>query len=491
MVEFFGRNFILVYFFYGLSFYSMGLAILLEVSHSSELDFAKALRPLGWFGILHGSHEWLEMFLLIQLQAGVIPGEFWIGPLRLILLSSSFLLLIDFGARLITGQTSGKTILLIMMSALGIWLLGLVWLFFSLDSTLSWFVAADVYTRYSLAIPGAALTVWGLILQKQRFYQAEMKSFGQDVIIAAVAFGLYGAIGQLFASPSIIFPSSFLNAEIFLQWFGFPIQVFRASMACVTAIFIIRSLRAFQVENNRQIEELRLAQIEERRRLETLRSELLHRTVKAQELERQRIARELHDETGQSITALSLGLRALAEMIPHNPTKAMGQVQQLQDISKDSLKELQRLVAGLHPPQLDDLGLTAALRWFANETQTRYGQKVNVYSEGDGNVIPIETRVVLFRIAQEAVTNVIRHANASEVSIRLSLSSKEVLLQVEDNGIGFDFNSTIKTGIGQSQLGLLGMIERATLVGGTCSINSQPGKGTQVIVRVPITPGES
>ena len=491
MVEFFGRNCILVYFFYGLSFYSMGLAVLLEVSHSSELDFAKALRPLGWFGILHGSHEWLEMFLLIQLQAGLVPGEFWIGPLRLILLSGSFLLLIDFGARLITGQTSGKKILLILMTATAIWLLGLLWLFFSLDSTRSWLVAADVYTRYSLAIPGAALTVWGLILQKRKFYQAEMKSFGQDVIIAALAFGLYGAIGQLFATPSPIFPSPFLNAEIFIQWFGFPIQVFRAAMACIAAIFIIRSLRAFQVENSRRIEALRFAQIEERRRLETLRSELLHRTVKAQELERHRIARELHDETGQSLTALSLGLRVLAEMIPHNPTKAMIQVEQLQEISKDSLKELQRLVAGLHPPQLDDLGLTAALRWFANETHTRYGQKINVYSEGDVTIIPTDVRVVLFRITQEAVTNVIRHANASEVNIRLRMSTNEVLLQIEDDGIGFNVDSTIDSGIGQARLGLLGMMERATLVGGTCSIKSQPGKGTQVIASVPIPPGES
>jgi signal transduction histidine kinase len=162
-------------------------------------------------------------------------------------------------------------------------------------------LAADVYTRYSLAIPGAALTVWGLLVQRRKFFQAGMSGFGRDVSLAALAFGLYGGIGQLFASPSAIFPSPYINAEVFLRWFGFPIQVFRAAMACLAAVFIIRSLRAFEVESRRREEKLRDEQGAEQHRLEELRSELLHRTVQAQESERQRIARELHDETGPTI----------------------------------------------------------------------------------------------------------------------------------------------------------------------------------------------
>jgi signal transduction histidine kinase len=108
-------------------------------------------------------------------------------------------------------------------------------------------------------------------------------------------------------APSNVFPSNFLNAENFLGWFGFPIQFFRSVMACIAAIAIISSLRAFEEETRRQIETLSNAQLAEHKRLELLRGELLRRTVRAQELERQRIARELHDELGQTLTALSAG----------------------------------------------------------------------------------------------------------------------------------------------------------------------------------------
>jgi signal transduction histidine kinase len=346
-------------------------------------------------------------------------------------------------------------------------------------------IAADVYTRYSLAIPGAALTVWGLLLQRRNFLQMGLPDFGRDVLIAAIAFGLYGGIGQLFASPSIIFPSAYLNASIFLQWFGFPIQVFRAAMATIAAIFIVHSLRAFEVENRRRIEALREAQLAERQRLEATRAELLHRTVKAQESERQRIARELHDETGQTLTALGLGLRGLTETISTDPPHAVEQARQLEFMAVDGLDELQRLVSGLHPPQLDDLGLMAALRWYANQVTHHFGLPVQLSSQGTPNELPIEIRTVVFRIAQEAVTNTIRHAGASQAAIRLDFTPPELCLEVEDNGAGFDVDKVLKNSAVRPCWGLLGIKERAALIGATCQILSQPGKGTLIIVCVP------
>jgi signal transduction histidine kinase len=221
-------------------------------------------------------------------------------------------------------------------------------------------------------------------LQRQRFIRAGLGGFGRDVALAALAFLLYGVVGQLFASPSNIFPSNYLNAVEFLRWFGFPIQVFRAAMACIAAIFIIRSMRSLEEETRRRIESLREAQLAERRRLENVRSELLHRTVKAQEAERQRIARELHDETGQTLTALGLGLRGLSETVQNNPGRAAQQAKQLEGVAVAGLDELQRLVSGLHPPQLDDLGLSAALRWYAGEITRRGGLRVSFTRGGCG-----------------------------------------------------------------------------------------------------------
>ena len=475
---------ITVYFFYGLSFFSMGLAVLLEVGRSSELDFARALRSLAGFGIIHGGHEWIEMFLLIHPDAQNASVYQFVGPGRVILLAISFLFLIAFGARLIAGRNRTRWSWQMLGAISAIWAVGLIWLFVFEPSD-SRLVALDVYTRYSLAIPGAALTAWGLILQRQKFLQAGMKSFGRDMVAGAIAFGLYGGIGQLFVSPSNVFPSGFLNSKVFLDVFGFPIQFFRSAMACIAAIAIISSLRAFEEETRRQIEALNHAQFAERKRLEELRAELLRRTVRAQELERQRIARELHDELGQTLTALGLGLRAISDAATSKPEKVSRQARQLQGVVDSGISGLQNLVSGLHPPQLDDFGLISALRWYGAEAKERFGLSVTVSSRGNEAALSIDVRTVLFRIVQESLTNVIRHAKTDQAEVFVNFDDHEVRIRVEDNGSGFDVDATLGKP-GYPCWGLLGMIERIGLIGGECHIVSEPGKGTIVEVSVPI-----
>jgi signal transduction histidine kinase len=475
---------ITVYFLYGLSFFSMGLTVLLEVGRSSEFDFARALRFLAGFGLVHGTHEWLEMFLLIYPQSQEFSFYRWVGMGRVVLLAVSFLFLISFGATLVVGPRRMRLSRQMLGVITSIWVLGLVWLFLTELPTV-WVVAADVYTRYSLAIPGAALTAWGLFLQRQKFLQVGMKGFGRDVIVAALAFGLYGGIGQLFVSPSVVFPSNFLNSESFLEWTGFRIQLFRSVMACIAAISIISSLRAFEEENRREIENLRQTQLEERQRLEELREKLLRQTVRAQELERQRIARELHDEIGQTLTALGLGLRAIADSAASNPERVSKQARELQSGVSTGLFGLQNLITGLHPPQLDDFGLVSALRWHSTQMGDRLGLKVSITSQGEEGTLSQEVRTVLYRIVQECLTNVIRHAKADHVDIQLSFTDAEVCVRVEDNGCGFD----VEAALNRQEYpcwGLLGMQERALLVNGKCVISSEPGMGALIEVVVPL-----
>jgi signal transduction histidine kinase len=214
-----------------------------------------------------------------------------------------------------------------------------------------------------------------------------------------------------------------------------------------------------------------------------LRAELLHRTVQAQELERRRIAHELHDETGQTLTALGLGLRGLTQTIPSEPQRAIDQAQELESVATNGIAGLQRMVSGLHPPQLDELGLLAALRWYAQETQTRYGIPVTITGSPDVEQLADEVRLVLFRIVQEAITNTVRHAQASQIQVSLEINEAEIHLVVSDDGKGFDVNSVLG-GSEYKCIGLLGMIERSALIGGDCQIRSQPGSGVTVEVRV-------
>ncbi len=487
MADLFTRNMIVVYFFYGLSFFAMGLAILLEFGHSSKLDFARALRPLIGFGLIHGAHEWFEMFLLIHDRISGTLHSAWVLPFRIIALAASFLFLIAFGARLITGLSKPKLYVGLLSTITAIWVIGLLGVLINASTSQVRATAADVYTRYALAIPGSILTVWGLVIQRRKFIQIGMPGIGRDVLLAAIAFGLYGCIGQVFTSPSTIFPSAYLNSQVFLQVTGFPIQAFRAVVATMAAVFITRSLRAFEVESNQRIEELRLAQVAEQQRLEALKAELLHKTVIAQEAERQRIARELHDETGQTLTALGMGLRGISETIASNRDRAIQQASQLEKLAVEGVEELQRMVSGLHPPQLDDLGLLAAIRWYANDVSLHSGIPINVTNQGNKPIISPDVRAVVFRIAQEAITNVIRHANATKIDIRLDYTPENIYLRVEDNGQGFNTDVVLKKKPGKpTAWGLLGMSERASLVGGTCNIFSHPGKGTLIEINVPI-----
>jgi signal transduction histidine kinase len=475
------ENIDIVFFFYGLSFFCMGLAIFLETGRSSESEFSKALQPLSVFGIVHGSHEWFEMFIFTHPQICGDPGNVWISVLRVVLLAISFIFLTHFGAGLVIGPHRKRMHRITLGAIAGLWLLGLLMVYLRLPDESSKIIAADVYTRYSLAIPGAVLTAWGLLMQRQKFLEAGLTRYGNDVAIAAFSFLIYGVVGQLFASPSAIFPSSFLNAELFIRWFGFPVQIIRAMSAALAAFFIIRSLRAFEEENKHRIEMLREAQLEERRQLEATRAELLHRTVIAQESERKRIARELHDETGQTFTGLGLGLRSLAETIRTDPQRAIQQTRQLEGLTSQGIEELQRLVGGLHPPQLDDLGLVAALRWYCSEVCQHSHMRTSLTSHGNDQNIPSDVRVVLFRIVQEAITNILRHAEATQASVEINTAEGSIYIKIEDNGRGFSVDETLQNST-KPHWGLLGMLERAALIQAECNILSQPGKGTVIIV---------
>ncbi len=490
MAEFFSQNLIAVFFFYGLAFFCMGLAIYLELGHSSEMYFAQALRPLSWFGIIHGSHEWLEMFLILKAGQG---GQFDLGiinTLRLIFLATSFCMLITFGVWLVAVNLTTRQKLALLGLAASIYLVGLIWLLLSNPISPSSLAQADVYTRYSLAIPGAVLACWGLLLQRRRFVEVGLYSFGRDVVIAAMAFAFYGGVGQLFASPTTLFPSDKINSEVFLNFMGFPIQVFRAIMAMLAAVFIIRSLRAFEAENRQRIEQLQASQLAEQRNLENLRGELFQRTVRAQEAERQRIARELHDGIGQTLTALGLGIRGLVDKMEKDAPQVTTQAKQLQEIATSGLDELRHMVNGLHPPHLDDLGFVSAIRALGREVNEMTGLNIIIENEMHGIRLSPEVRVVLFRIVQEALTNIVRHAHASQATIRIAYEEDHISLSILDDGQGFD-SMIVNQDRRHPKLGLLGMAERASSIGGTCQVQSSVGGGTLVRVQAPLSIHES
>jgi signal transduction histidine kinase len=204
----------------------------------------------------------------------------------------------------------------------------------------------------------------------------------------------------------------------------------------------------------------------------------VRRVVEAQELERKRLARELHDETGQALTSILLGLKPLEEATSGSGREA---VAALRELVVSTLQDVRRLAVELRPSALDDLGLVPAIDRLA-QSFGESGLRVDVESQiGEGRLPePVET--TLYRIVQEAVTNVVKHAEARHLSITLTRKDGSVVAIIEDDGKGFDPNASESDG-----LGLLGMRERLALVGGTLRVEAAAGAGTTIAAEVPLT----
>ena len=291
--------------------------------------------------------------------------------------------------------------------------------------------------------------------------------------------------------------------------FGIPIQFFRATEAVLMAIFFIRALRAFEVERQKNLARAqedrlaaqrqalkthRLAQKQtetlnqELREREELLGELLDKVVTAQEDERQRIARELHDGTGQILTGLGLGLAATSDIVESNPVVAS---KQLAELKRINAQELHDIIGDLRPSVLDDMGLVPALKSQVRQFEERTDVATTFEVTGPRRRVQPEIETIVFRIGQEALTNAAKHASANMVSVHLGYNENCLKLTVCDDGLGFEPETTLRPGEDhRTAWGLLGMQERVSLAGGACFIISEPGEGTTIHVSVPVTSKE-
>jgi signal transduction histidine kinase len=230
---------------------------------------------------------------------------------------------------------------------------------------------------------------------------------------------------------------------------------------------------AAAIENARLFEQVRVGR-------EQLQS-LSRRLVEMQEAERAHVARELHDETGQSLSGMLLSL-SLLEQEADQPKAVKSRADELLILVDDMLENLHRLAVNLRPATLDHLGLLPALEQFIETFEEQYEIETQFEVVNLGNDrLPPEMETALYRIVQESLTNVARHAQATRVDVLVARRDDQVVTIVEDNGGGFDPESAMQT----SRLGLLGMRERAEMLNGRLVIESVPGSGTTVLVEVP------
>ena len=224
---------------------------------------------------------------------------------------------------------------------------------------------------------------------------------------------------------------------------------------------------------------------EELQRKEKLRGDLLQRVISAQEEERKRIARELHDETSQALAALAVAVETAAAQASDGGDVGSS-LDRMKSLAVSTLEEVHRLVFDLRPTLLDDLGLIAALRWYAETRLGEVGIKVRVEIGGEDRRLGPLIETTLYRVIQEAVNNVANHSGAQNFTITLVMKTRCLSLTMVDDGWGFDMAELARSNDGKRGLGLMGMKERVELLGGTFSIYSELGHGTEITMQVPL-----
>lgn len=482
MLDILRVNEVIVYFVYGQVFFTLGIVTAFHSHKNSRLPLARHLKWLAAFGVVHGLNEWGRIFIPIQATYLSNDAVALLQAARTLALASSFCLLLQFGAMVaFPGFGNKRSRYLLPVGALVAWLAFPVLLMLTKEMALLTALYQPVTkasARLVLGFTAGAVASFGMFRQARIMKGESWHGIAGYFRWTAICTALYAVAEGLIMNPGVGATPPLSNLLLVVNMAVIPAPVLRSIAGIGMAFGVIRVLGIFELETDRFIEEVE--------HKEGVRAQLLARVISAQEDERKRVARELHDETGQKLSAVIMGLGAAAKALSQGSLKGAAILQDTRDIAIETLEGIRQLILGLRPSILDDLGLAPALRRIAEELSERSSMEIRVFAEGLDERLPSEVEIVLFRILQEGMNNAARHSRAQRALLHLSRNGSDVRAVLEDDGVGFDpahVKAHLDTGCG---LGLIGMRERAALLGGEVIVDSAPGGGTRLHIRVPL-----
>lgn len=457
--ELFELNRSIIYFIYGLVFFILGFAIILQTRQSSRLDLARNLRWLAAFGITHAFHEWGDLF--IPIQAAYLSPEILrvLYVLHLILLALSFVFLFEFGSMLL--YVGRHRIWLHWLPAV-LFTGWLIVLFSIIPSLISddrlWMYTANALARYFIGLPGGLLAAYGLRHHTLlRIKPLNVPNIVRTLQVAGIALGGYALLAGLIPPPVDFFPGNIINRVTFTEFIGIPPLAFRSLTGMVIAVALIRALEVFDVVTERRIEELEQNQI-----------------VIA---ERERLARELHDGAIQKVYTAGLLVES-ASRLADSKSEIGTRLEKSVNVLNDAIIDLRRNLSELHTgsPTMTESLLTL-LQQIAEDPH--YVSMVDITLDTDlpngKQLSPIRAGHV-FAIVNETLANTVRHAQAQNLEIRVRDLGAEVQIEIKDDGIGIP--PDLKAGYG-----LRNMRDRARLLNGELKFTNN--KGTTVTLTIP------
>lgn len=460
--DFFSINQEIILFVYGLGFFILGFAIILQVQQSSRLELARSLRWLAAFGITHAFNEWGDLFIPIQAQflSPTLIKLLWV--IQLISLAASFACLFEFGISVLSpfnlvGWLHGVPTVLFLA-----WVFIVFFLLLPLQPDLEkWRHAANALARYFMCFPGGLLAAYGLRVHAiKRIQPLNVSDIYNTLRVAGVSIGFYAILGGLIPPPVDFFPGNVLNAQTFEQASGISPIIFRTLISIVIVITIIRSLEIFTLETQRKIEELEKQQI-----------------INA---EHERLARELHDGAIQKVYTAGLLVESAARLTV--PKSDLGsRLERAVVVLNDAIADLRNNLAELHPSDgvSPDETLVQMLQRLSQDPHYNTLVKISLDLKlpDEKTLSPVRARHV-FAIVNEAMANIVRHAHARNVSIQTQDLNEHLKVSIKDDGTGIAPNA-------QPGYGLRNMRDRARLLNGDLRFSEPSHKGTTITLEIP------
>lgn len=472
MIDLLQLNLLALYFLYGLSFYTMGVAIAFQYRNYSSFRMAYSLSMLAAFALLHGISEWGIVFIPVGVpNFGDFPLWKLIAVQRL-LQAVSYFFLFCFGVKLVSDFYNKKffwwAILPTVMFfgwftefARFITMVGK-------DGLIDWLLQSESWSRYLLALPAGMFTAYGLVLQVPEFKDFNNKTVTRNLWVASIAFWLFGLFSGLVVPQNIGGLSHYINISTFKSLTGFPIELFRTATALVATWSITSLLAIFDLEKQRQV-------------MESRRSEAIYR-------ERERIARDLHDDVTQSIFAVGLDLQTTVNIIGSDDQKASDRIKTSVDHLNKVIHALRSYIKGLEAKG-NDQDLKTVLVTMVKEIQEKSNPIISVNIELSMEIQPVtdaeDWLQQLRQMVREALNNAIRHSKAENIYVYVWIEGKKLMVSVKDDGLGMPAADLFYKD-NRQHLGMKNMRRRAHLIGGEMQILSEPGAGTNIIFSVPI-----
>lgn len=463
MAQLLRENLFIIWFIYGLIFFALGQAIVMQPRRNSVYYLATALSWMAAFAFVHAAADWLLMFIPAHQEAGHAGVVKVMYLFRGIGIAVSFGLLMQFGLSLLLEKQQHLWWLKLLPGLLTMAFVFMLLIEYGPNSITGSFLFARITMRYVLGFPAAVLSGLGLLTQVGVLKQDRLGRHARYLYGAAACLFLYAIVGGLIVPEGPFFPANVINEGTFFRVAHMPVEVIRGLTVAGLTYFIVRLVDIFHVETLRRLHEA-----------ENDRSLLW---------ERERIARELHDGIMQTLYGTGLGLKQMLSLTGGQGPQAAILTELNREIGR-AIVQMRRFVLDLKEQSVTCADLSEAIRAQAREIEQFAGIRVTVETEFPPTLetrVPAGMKEEMLALLREGLSNVVRHSQATEARVLFCLEDDTALLRISDEGVGFE-PANVASG-----RGLEAARERVEALGGFLQVLSAPGDGAQVIAHLPVS----